>query len=433
MEEEPDDNTSKNDPEKPKPVKTTRKTPTVACREAVEDPELTPKRPTGSETDNDEEEAETPWSKRLRVRKPVKYVMAVAPPEEPTVNYSLWPQEMGRPMKTVPYPKWDLRKVDPETTLGRAIRQRGRLEVDYLKLTPFFTKKPTFANHHSRPDPNPDPIRGPDQHVYPTLFTLRGDNWSTVEKYYFYMLALFSGNEPFAAYLGDLNDPILIKQEPGKWLRFAGKMADFSYRLAVSYELLLEANIAKYTQNPDLLAKLMEKAGTRMVEATDHYQIWACGLKLGDPQLYDLDKWTGYNFFGDLLTLLAEAFLVIKFTSQSPGMPLSPEALRIMRDGPQNPILERLQHPTKKTTAENTCAETERQNLPDKPLGVVFVHHQDDTWESLTKEEAEEHRILITQKDIATLPAKTIRRNGSSMEKIGSADLYHSMNSPLVL
>ena len=189
-------------------------------------------------------------------------------------------------------------------------------------------------------------------------------------------------------------------------------MADFSYRLAVSYELLLEANIAKYTQNPDLLMKLMEKAGTRMIEATDHNQIWASGLRLGDPQLYDLDRWTGYNFFGDLLTLLAEAFLVIKFTCRSPEMPLSPEALQIIRAGPQNPILERLQHPTQKTahstgtTTERLCAETEQQNLPDEPLGVVFVHHQDDTWESLTKEQAEEHRILITQKDIAPLPAK---------------------------
>lgn len=75
--------------------------------------------------------------------------------------------------------------------------------------------------------------------------------------------------------------------------------ADIWNREARDY--VYTANMAKFSQNPDLKRFLLETEGL-IVEASPLDTIWGIGLDEDDPEALDRSKWKGTNWLGEVLT-----------------------------------------------------------------------------------------------------------------------------------
>jgi len=70
--------------------------------------------------------------------------------------------------------------------------------------------------------------------------------------------------------------------------------------------IVTDGNRAKFTQNAELLEKLLATKGTTLVEASPYDRIWGIGLAASDPRASDPSKWLGKNLLGKVLTELRE-------------------------------------------------------------------------------------------------------------------------------
>ncbi len=61
-------------------------------------------------------------------------------------------------------------------------------------------------------------------------------------------------------------------------------------------------NIAKFSQNPDLLVKLLSTRGTTLVECSPVDKIWGIGRDIKDRRCLDRNAWNGLNLLGECLT-----------------------------------------------------------------------------------------------------------------------------------
>lgn len=70
---------------------------------------------------------------------------------------------------------------------------------------------------------------------------------------------------------------------------------------SVAKEVVYLGNLAKFTQNPDLLELLEDTEEEELVEASPTDCIWGIGLAEGDPNCYDRSKWRGTNWLGECI------------------------------------------------------------------------------------------------------------------------------------
>ncbi len=75
---------------------------------------------------------------------------------------------------------------------------------------------------------------------------------------------------------------------------------------AIAREVVYEGNYAKFTQNSDLLEKLLATKGRTLVEASPYDCIWGIGMREGEPGIEDRNNWKGTNWLGEVLTGLRE-------------------------------------------------------------------------------------------------------------------------------
>jgi ribA/ribD-fused uncharacterized protein len=73
--------------------------------------------------------------------------------------------------------------------------------------------------------------------------------------------------------------------------------------------IVYKINHAKFTQNPALLAKLLDTKGTLLAEASPYDHIWGIGLDASHPHAKICAKWLGKNWLGEVLTQLREDLL----------------------------------------------------------------------------------------------------------------------------
>jgi len=74
--------------------------------------------------------------------------------------------------------------------------------------------------------------------------------------------------------------------------------------------IVMAGSRAKFTQNADLLDKLLATRGTELVEASPYDKIWGIGLGERDPNALDPAKWRGLNLLGKILTKLRDELIV---------------------------------------------------------------------------------------------------------------------------
>ena len=67
-------------------------------------------------------------------------------------------------------------------------------------------------------------------------------------------------------------------------------------------QIVYRANLAKFTQNPQLTLWLLSQVETTFVEASPYDKVWGIGLGEQDPLRLDRLTWQGTNWLGEAIT-----------------------------------------------------------------------------------------------------------------------------------
>jgi len=139
---------------------------------------------------------------------------------------------------------------------------------------------------------------------HPARFVVDGVSFNCAEQYMMYGKAMLFGDEEVAQKILRASSPIQQKK-----LGRNVKNFDQGAWEANCKRIVYEGNYAKFAQNEDLLHKLLQTAGTTLVEASPVDPIWGIGLAEDDPSALDRKQWRGKNWLGEVLTGIREDLL----------------------------------------------------------------------------------------------------------------------------
>lgn len=110
---------------------------------------------------------------------------------------------------------------------------------------------------------------------------------------------LFNDKDAAKEILEEKRDPMVCK----RWGRQVKNYIDEDWA-KVRYEIMVEVNLAKFTQNDVLKAKITDSKfdGKTFVEASPSDCIWGIKRTIGDPKIDDETYWRGQNLLGKALT-----------------------------------------------------------------------------------------------------------------------------------
>lgn len=106
-----------------------------------------------------------------------------------------------------------------------------------------------------------------------------------------------------AMLFGDITtaEQILTEKDPRTIKNLGRRVANYNQQVwdAEKYEIVLRNNLAKFTQNSDILEKLCATKGYEIVEAASYDRIWGIGFSKTNA-LQNKQKW-GQNLLGKAL------------------------------------------------------------------------------------------------------------------------------------
>lgn len=150
--------------------------------------------------------------------------------------------------------------------------------------------------------------RKPFSQWQPSAFTTGEYTFPTAEHWMMLQKALLFGDEESAKIIMSDPDPSEAKKQgrlvkgfdPIKWDE-------------VKYDLVVEGNVLKFTQNPDMNKKLLDTEDKVLVEASPYDKIWGIGMASIDVDAKNPAKWRGENLLGyalmevrDIMKILAK-------------------------------------------------------------------------------------------------------------------------------
>jgi ribA/ribD-fused uncharacterized protein len=131
---------------------------------------------------------------------------------------------------------------------------------------------------------------------HPARFTLDGVTYTCAEQFMMAEKArLFGDTETERA--------ILATDSPREHKALGRRVKGFDGErwTAVCLDIVVRANLAKFGQNADLRALLLETGEKTLVEASPLDVIWGIGLAAEDPRATDRSAWRGTNWLGEAL------------------------------------------------------------------------------------------------------------------------------------
>ena len=133
---------------------------------------------------------------------------------------------------------------------------------------------------------------------HPSTFVIDGVTYNCTEQYMMAEKARLFGDTGTEAMIMATADPAMQK-------RFGRQVSNFDESVwnATARDIVLKANIAKFSQNPGMEAYLMATVGTTLVEASPEDTIWGIGLRKTDPRAYNRATWRGTNWLGEVLNI----------------------------------------------------------------------------------------------------------------------------------
>lgn len=95
-------------------------------------------------------------------------------------------------------------------------------------------------------------------------------------------------------------EKIVAARSPGSAKALGRKVQGFDdeHWIAARFGIVVAGNVAKFGQNPDLLAWLHRTGDKVLVEASPRDNIWGIGMAASTPGVEDVRTWKGLNLLG---------------------------------------------------------------------------------------------------------------------------------------
>ncbi|MCH5204887.1 MAG: NADAR family protein [Oscillospiraceae bacterium] len=124
-------------------------------------------------------------------------------------------------------------------------------------------------------------------------FTVDGVEYHTAEQYMMAQKALLFKDEMIRAEIMAANHPKQYKDLGQKVSGFVQEIWDEN-----RCDIVIRGNVAKFSQNEDLKAFLLNTGERVLVEASPFDKIWGIGMKENDPKAENPTLWNGMNLLG---------------------------------------------------------------------------------------------------------------------------------------
>lgn len=129
-----------------------------------------------------------------------------------------------------------------------------------------------------------------------------GMMFTTAEQYLLYNKAKLFGDEAKMKIV--LESENLYEQR-----RLCGDVKNFRVNIWNGYakQIAFRGNLLKFYCNRDIRAKLLATRGSLLVFASPD-RVWGIGRVQDDPRAHNQQEWNGWNWLGEVLTKLRDAF-----------------------------------------------------------------------------------------------------------------------------
>lgn len=128
---------------------------------------------------------------------------------------------------------------------------------------------------------------------WPVSFTVDDTTYGSAEHWMMAGKADLFGDEA-------TRQQILAARTPAEAKKLGRLVRDFDETVWTTecFDLVVQGNVAKFGQHPDLLAYLLGTTKRVLVEASPVDRVWGIGLAADDDYAADPDKWRGLNLLG---------------------------------------------------------------------------------------------------------------------------------------
>ncbi|XP_070564198.1 N-glycosidase YbiA-like [Ptychodera flava] len=140
-------------------------------------------------------------------------------------------------------------------------------------------------------------IQSPFSQWHPATFVVDDVTYSCAEQYMMHQKAVLFHDEEMAKKILETDKPKAMKAFGRKVKNFDPKLWSDRCRGVVK-----RGNMAKFSQNSDLKAKLFATKPNILVEASPRDRIWGIGLGASNPMAQKKATWRGKNWLGYTLT-----------------------------------------------------------------------------------------------------------------------------------
>ena len=153
---------------------------------------------------------------------------------------------------------------------------------------------------------NPDEENGYLSNWYPSVFTVNGVRFTSMEQYMMYQKAICFDDSGIAAQILSTDDVAQIKALG----RAVSNYHDHHWN-GMRQIIVYEGLKAKFSQNPELKNMLLNTGDALLAECAVRDRIWGIGLSMTDPNRFDREKWNGQNLLGYALMTVRNALLAL--------------------------------------------------------------------------------------------------------------------------
>ena len=136
---------------------------------------------------------------------------------------------------------------------------------------------------------------------HPTSFEIEGIRYATAEQYMMAKKALLAGG--LRSYALIMNEP--NPQKCKKLGRLVSNLDTAAWDKCKE-EVVINANMAKFGQNPEALQALLHTGNRLLVEASPLDNLWGIGMDASNPDSTNPSKWNGPNLLGKILMYVRE-------------------------------------------------------------------------------------------------------------------------------
>lgn len=145
---------------------------------------------------------------------------------------------------------------------------------------------------------------GPFSQWYKAPMQINGMTFNCCEQWMMYNKAIMFGDMETA-------NAIMANSNPREQKMLGRQVKGFNddIWMQTAFDIVVQGNMAKFSQNPDLLAYMIETKDLEIVEASPYDTRWGIGMYETDEGIEDPANWRGENLLGKAIMVARERLL----------------------------------------------------------------------------------------------------------------------------